>query len=76
MRAYLGIGLALAATVALSLTHHSAYLAGAASERQAILTRSVEILRERNATDETIRDLSARDLCLKLGGLQDECAGL
>lgn len=49
---------------------------GRAAERQAILTRSVEVLRQRSATDEAIRDLSDRDLCLRLGGLQDDCAGL
>lgn len=52
------------------------YQRGAASERQAILSRSVEVLRERNATDEEIRDMDAVALCHSLGGLPDECAGL
>ncbi|WP_295808865.1 hypothetical protein [uncultured Nitratireductor sp.] len=49
---------------------------GAVSERQAILSRSVEVLRERNETDEEIRDMDAVALCRALGGLPDECAGL
>lgn len=49
---------------------------GAVSERQAILSRSVEALRERNATDEQIRNMDSRQLCLALGGLPDECASL
>lgn len=49
---------------------------GAASERQAILSRSVEALRERNATDEQIQGMDAAALCRALGGLPDECASL
>ena len=44
------------------------YRAGAASERQAILTRSVEVLRERNATDDQIRNMDDAGLCRALGG--------
>lgn len=44
------------------------YHAGAASERQAILARSVEVLRERNATDDQIRSLDDGGLCRALGG--------
>lgn len=45
---------------------------GRAAERQAILTRSVEVLRERNATDEKVRDMDARQLCAALGGVFED----
>ncbi|TDR34653.1 hypothetical protein [Aquamicrobium defluvii] len=41
---------------------------GAASERQAILTRSVEVLRERNRVDEQARNMDSPELCRALGG--------
>ena len=52
----------------LTFSHVEAYRAGAASERQVILTRSVEVLRERNATDDQIRSLDDGGLCRALGG--------
>lgn len=52
----------------LTATHWKAYQAGAASERAAVLSRSVEILRERAKTDETIHDLDDAALCRALGG--------
>ena len=60
----------------LTFSHRSAYQAGRTAERTAILNRSVEILRERSRTDEAIHDMSPRDLCLELGGLPDDCAGI
>ncbi|MBB6011856.1 hypothetical protein HNR59_001201 [Aquamicrobium lusatiense] len=44
------------------------YQRGAASERQAILTRSVEVLRQRSATDEKVRNMDDAGLCAALGG--------
>lgn len=41
---------------------------GAVSERTAILTRSIETLRERNATDEKVRNMDDAGLCTALGG--------
>lgn len=58
----------VALTGLLTFTHLEAYHAGAASERQAILTRSVEVLRERNATDDQIRNMDDAGLCRALGG--------
>ena len=52
----------------LTFSHVEAYKAGAASERQATLTRSVEVLRERNATDDQIRNMDDAGLCRALGG--------
>lgn len=58
----------VALTGLLTFTHLEAYRAGAASERQAILNRSVEVLRERNATDDQIRNMDDAGLCRALGG--------
>lgn len=66
----------VAALALLTWSHTHAYRAGKAAERTEILTRSVEILRERNATDDEIKGMDDRQLCLSLGGLPDECAGL
>lgn len=52
----------------LTFSHVEAYRWGAASERKATLTRSVEVLRERNATDDQIRNLDDGGLCRALGG--------
>ncbi|WP_035025134.1 hypothetical protein [Aquamicrobium defluvii] len=41
---------------------------GAAVERTAILTRSVEVLRERNRVDEQARNMDSSELCRALGG--------
>lgn len=41
---------------------------GRAAERQAILTRSVEVLRQRSATDEKVRNMDDAGLCAALGG--------
>lgn len=41
---------------------------GASTERAAILTRSVEVLRQRNATDEKVRNMDDAGLCAALGG--------
>jgi hypothetical protein len=66
------LGASLAGVVAvlglLTFSHVKAYQAGAASERQAVLTRSVEVLRERNATDDQIRNMDDAGLCRALGG--------
>lgn len=68
MRAYLALGGAAAVVALLTFTHIEAYRLGAASERSATLNRSVEALRERNATDDQIRNLDDADLCRALGG--------
>lgn len=65
-------GAAVAASVAflalMAWTHHGAYERGRLDERAAALERSVEILRERTMTDETIRNMGDADLCRALGG--------
>lgn len=60
----------------LTYSHRFAYQAGRQVERAAILTRSVEVLRERNAVDDQIRNMDGAALCRALGGLPDECAGI
>lgn len=66
----------VAALALLTFSHRFAYQAGRTAERTAILNRSVEILRERNATDDEIRNMDDAALCAALGGVPDECAGL
>jgi len=61
-----GIGVAIAA--ALIWSHSTAYRAGVNSERREALERSVDLLRERHTTDETIRNLDDASLCAALGG--------
>ena len=47
---------------------------GAASERTAMLTRSIDVLRERNRVDEQARNMDSPELCRALGGkwVQDD----
>ena len=59
----------VAALALLTFSHRFAYQAGRTAERTAILNRSVEILRERNATDDEIRNLDDASLCAALGGV-------
>lgn len=67
--------LAVAASL-MGLSWLHGYQRGAASERQTILTRSIDVLRERTKVDDQIRDMDSARLCRELGGLSDECAGL
>lgn len=53
----------------LTYSHRFAYQAGRQVEREALLTRSVEVLRERNATDDEIRNMDDAALCAALGGV-------
>ncbi|VVT32956.1 conserved hypothetical protein [Rhizobium sp. EC-SD404] len=46
-----------------------AYERGREAERAAALERSMDLIRERNATDEEIGRLSDAELCSALGGL-------
>lgn len=69
MRLYFILGSALAVAILLSWSHFTAYRAGRNVERTAMLTRSVEILRERNATDDAISALDDSALCSALGGV-------
>lgn len=74
------VRLGAGAIIGASIVFVPAYLIGKsdgrASERAAILTTSIDVLRERNATDDEIRNMDAADLCRALGGLPDECAGI
>lgn len=63
--------LAVAASL-MGLSWLHGYQRGAASERTAILTRSIETLRERNATDEKVRNMDAAGLCAALGGVFED----
>lgn len=62
----LGALAVVASLMGLSWLH--GYQRGAAGERAAILTRSVEVLRERNRVDEQARNMDSPELCRALGG--------
>lgn len=59
----------VAALGLLTWSHLAAYRAGEDAARAEILARSVEILRERNATDDEIRNMDDAALCAALGGV-------
>ncbi len=65
--------LAIAASL-MGLSWLHGYQRGAAVERQAVLTRSLEVLRERTATDEKVRDMDDAGLCAALGGVFEDGA--
>ena len=69
------LGLAFVAGL-LTAAWFDGYTSGLKAERQAILTRSIDVLRERTKVDDQIRDMDSARLCRELGGLPDECAGL
>lgn len=71
-----GAGAALGAAVISVPVYLYGKADGRQIERAASLTRSVESLRERNATDERFRNMDDVALCRALGGLPDECSGL
>ena len=60
--------------VLVSASHIYAYRAGSEAGRRDALSKSVELLRERNSINEKVRGMSPADLCAALGGLPDECA--
>ena len=68
-RLWAALGAVVAVLGLLTFSHIKAYQAGAAAERMTTLNRSVEVLRERNATDDQIRNLDDAGLCAALGGL-------
>jgi hypothetical protein len=72
----LGTGAVLGAAVVSVPVYLYGKADGRQLERAASLTRSVESLRERNATDDQVRNMDSTALCRALGGLPDECAGL
>lgn len=74
VRLWVTVGAVVAVLSLLTFSHVKAYQAGAAAERLTTLNRSVEVLRERNATDDQIRNLDDAGLCRELGGLPGECA--
>lgn len=53
----------------LTFSHRFAYHAGRQVEREALLSRSVEILRERNSVDDEVRNMDDAALCVALGGV-------
>ena len=72
----IGAGAVIGAAVVFTPAYLIGKSDGRASERAAILTRSVEVLRERNAVDGQIRNMDGAALCRALGGLPDECASI
>lgn len=62
----LGALVVAASLMGLSWLH--GYQRGAAAERQAILTRSIDVLRERTKVDEQARNMDSPELCRALGG--------
>ena len=65
---WIKLGAAVAVIAGLAWSHTAAYRAGASAERRAALERSIDLLRERNTTDETVRNLDDAALCAALGG--------
>lgn len=59
---------ALAGAALLAGVYAYAHHAGRMAERQAILQRSVDVLRERNQTDDQIHSMGDAGLCVALGG--------
>ena len=59
----------IAVMLLLTFSHRFAYQSGRQVEREALLTRSVEILRERTQTDDEIREMDDAALCAALGGV-------
>ncbi|MFC5385210.1 hypothetical protein ACFPLB_04420 [Aquamicrobium segne] len=70
------LGSIAVALMLLGLAWVHGYRAGAASERTAVLSRSIDVLRERNKVDDQIKGMDDARLCRALGGMPDECAGL
>ncbi len=66
------LGALAVAFMLLSIAWIHGHQRGAASERQAILTRSVEVLRQRSATDEKVRNMDDAGLCAALGGVFED----
>ena len=66
---------ALAAGIVGMLAYAKGSADGRAYERAQSLNRSVEVLRERNATDDRFQSMSDADLCLFLGGMPDDDTG-
>ena len=72
----IGAGAIIGASVAFIPAYLIGKSDGRASERATNLTRSVEVLRERNTVDGQIKGMDSSQLCAALGGLPDECAGI
>jgi hypothetical protein len=49
---------------------------GVQAGRVAALEDTVEAYKKRSDVDATVRNMDAADLCIELGGLRDDCAGL
>lgn len=71
---YVRLGLMLAVVLALGASYTAVYRAGVASERSAALTRSVQVLRERGKTNETVKNMDDAALCRQLGGVWNNAA--
>lgn len=69
LRLWLVVGGIVSGLGLLTWSHTHAYRAGKAAEREAVLARSIEILRERNATDDEVRNMDDASLCRSLGGV-------
>jgi hypothetical protein len=52
------------------------YVKGKSDGRVAALKDTVAAYQKRGDVDATVRNMDAVDLCVELGGLPDECAGL
>ena len=67
--------MALASVTAAILAYAAGNMHGREHERSEALTRSVQVLRERSATNDTIQNMSDSDLCISLGGMPDNTTG-
>lgn len=68
MMLWIRLGAVAAVLAGLTWSHASVYRMGVQSERTAALVRSLGLLRERNVTDDTIRNMDDAELCAALGG--------
>lgn len=62
-------GAVLGALVAAGPVYLYGHGKGREAERVAVLKRSVDLLRERNLTDDAVEDMDAAGLCVALGGV-------
>jgi hypothetical protein len=67
--AKLGAVAVLGALVAAGPVYLYGHARGRAAERAAVLERSLDLLRERNATDDAVESMGDADLCRALGGV-------
>lgn len=69
LRLWAALASIVAGSIFLTWSHLAAYRAGKDAVRAEVLTRSIEILRERAKTDDEISNMDDAALCAALGGV-------